>query len=322
MIRFLDTAATLREAKRLLSTCEEAVLAVAFWGEGAQERLGLTKKHAGMVTIFCDPESGACNPDALEELLEIGIEVRAKRHLHAKVLWTPKAVIIGSSNVSANGLGFEGAELRGNIEASALTEDPGVIGSVRAWLNAEVRPGREFDDVLKKRCRDAWERRQRSRYNLVSYSDDDGNSEKTFSYLLENNSRWFKNRFEVWYGFNEPISAKSQERGTLVAEKDRKITWFEVSELSQAQNGKVVVVFRTPQTRKPLTYRMLDLAPEKTALNRGKMKYNHYCVKVSEVDGYWIDAGFMEKIVELLRASKLATQDQHGRVPLYDLFES
>lgn len=89
MIRFLDTAATLRSARDLLSRGGEAILAVAFWGEDACARLGLTNFHAGNVTIICDPESGACNPQVLTELKSLNIDVRAKRHLHAKVLWTP-----------------------------------------------------------------------------------------------------------------------------------------------------------------------------------------------------------------------------------------
>lgn len=170
MLEFLTGPKTLEKAQDLLRTSDEAILAVAYWGKGAKTELGLGERHAGKVTVICDPFSGACNPQALADLIfTLGKKnVRAKRHLHAKVFWTPSGVIVGSANVSANGLGFEGNESGNrNIEASIFSCDSGTIREIRTWLNDSVLPGVIVDENVLAKCREAWKKRRRSRFDFV-----------------------------------------------------------------------------------------------------------------------------------------------------------
>jgi len=70
------------------SNPDRADFAVAYWGKGATERLGLDKIRKKPVRIICDLWSGACNPNELQKLLDRGFKLRTKDRLHAKVYIT------------------------------------------------------------------------------------------------------------------------------------------------------------------------------------------------------------------------------------------
>jgi hypothetical protein len=110
------------EIKKLLESSSQIRAAVAYWGADAMEQLGIEGLAGRDVIIICDLMSGACNPDEIERLQKyLGRQrVLMRDNLHAKVWLTEKGAIVGSSNASANGLGFERAELRGSIEANLL----------------------------------------------------------------------------------------------------------------------------------------------------------------------------------------------------------
>jgi hypothetical protein len=87
-------------------------LAVAFWGAGADYRL------RGACKIICDLESGACNPSVIRSLLDRENCVTLKLNgLHAKVVIGSAGAVVSSANMSTNGLGAEGADSSGTIEA-------------------------------------------------------------------------------------------------------------------------------------------------------------------------------------------------------------
>ena len=132
------------ELKKLLLKSSRAKIAVAYWGSGAVDRLNIEVMQSRGVNlqIVCDLMSGGCNPDEVEKLIQLlGKErVRAKDNLHAKVWITDVGCIIGSSNASANGLGHEGDETRGLIEANVLflDPDPSMLGSWESWFDRTV----------------------------------------------------------------------------------------------------------------------------------------------------------------------------------------
>jgi hypothetical protein len=106
-----------RRAAELISQAHEVRVAVAYWGSGSFkwfERFDAESLASKDVVIVCDLMSGACNPDEIERLQKtLGKPgVRTRDRLHAKVWLTDRGAIVGSSNVSANGLGFEGDELK------------------------------------------------------------------------------------------------------------------------------------------------------------------------------------------------------------------
>ena len=92
------------------------------------------------VVIVCDLMSGACNPDEIERLQKtLGKPgVRTRDRLHAKVWLTDRGAIVGSSNVSANGLGFEGDELKGSIEANVFIDDAKTLAGIGHWFENDV----------------------------------------------------------------------------------------------------------------------------------------------------------------------------------------
>jgi len=137
-MKFLESgAATRDEIVKLLSDAKTIKIAVAYWGDGATQDLGFDKLSERNVSIICDLRSGGCNPAEVTRLQEALGErkVRMLDGLHAKVWLTEKAAIVGSSNASANGLGQEGWETSGLIEANYLIEDKIALKSIDKWFD-------------------------------------------------------------------------------------------------------------------------------------------------------------------------------------------
>lgn len=102
-------------------TDPKAVVAVPFWGIGAVATLGLTTDDP--IRILCNLGHPGCNPDVIEDIHNLDIEIRTHPRLHAKIYATERVAIVGSSNVSTNGLTVEGKESRGWIEANVYSDD-------------------------------------------------------------------------------------------------------------------------------------------------------------------------------------------------------
>jgi hypothetical protein len=66
-MKFLDEVGALDKIQDLLRGTKEAKIAVAFWGRGAVETLGIDRR-ALQVEIICNLDSGACNPAEIEGL--------------------------------------------------------------------------------------------------------------------------------------------------------------------------------------------------------------------------------------------------------------
>jgi hypothetical protein len=82
---------------------------VAFWGEGAADELGIRDDAVVEVKIVCNLLSGGTNPHEIRTLLSRGAKVRQLNDLHAKLGVIDDIAFLGSSNMSTNGLGAEGA---------------------------------------------------------------------------------------------------------------------------------------------------------------------------------------------------------------------
>ncbi len=94
--------------------------AVAFWGAGANYQL------RGACKIICDLESGACNPSVIRSLLaRDNCVVLQRTGLHAKVVIGSAGAVVSSANMSTNGLGAEGADASGSIEAGYFVAPSG-----------------------------------------------------------------------------------------------------------------------------------------------------------------------------------------------------
>lgn len=112
---FLNSGREISEKIQILineEVTEPVRFAVAFWGAGADYKL------RGACKIICDLESGACNPNVIRNLLKRDNCVVLKvADFHAKVVIGSAGAVISSANMSTNGLGAEGADASGTIEA-------------------------------------------------------------------------------------------------------------------------------------------------------------------------------------------------------------
>jgi hypothetical protein len=117
-----------------MAESRSATLAVAFWGAGAIESLGIDTRDRPL-KIICNLAQGGTNPEvvrALRKLLHVGPKnVLQNDRLHAKVYLFDKVAVVGSSNASTNGLGFEEGNRSGWQEANVLVEDPGDLAALR-----------------------------------------------------------------------------------------------------------------------------------------------------------------------------------------------
>jgi hypothetical protein len=177
----LGGPATEKEIKDFLRTCSRARLAVAYWGEGAIVRLALDalKRRRVDIEIICDLMSGACNPVEIGKLVKLfGKErVRTKDGLHAKVWITDTGCVLGSSNVSANGLGHEADETRGLIEANLTfpTMPSVAMRAWESWYEAFARAGSmPIDDVMLKEASKRWKTKRAARFPLPEAIDPQG----------------------------------------------------------------------------------------------------------------------------------------------------
>lgn len=145
------SGSSLRDAIAIVVAGRNLRMAVAFWGAGAKEFLALGKRSDWKV--ICNLAMGGTNPDAIRALQDPvrcseghTTRIRESDRLHAKVFVSDAGAIVGSSNVSANGLGLEGRELTGWIESALFTSDTRIISEARQW----------FDDL--------WESKRESRW--------------------------------------------------------------------------------------------------------------------------------------------------------------
>ena len=134
LLREDKVAAVFRKAaKKATST----VVAVPFWGKGAVAALGLERGQK--IRIICNLDQPGCNPNVIAEIRSLGIKVWTNPRLHAKIYATSDLAIVGSSNVSTNGMTVEGAAARGWIEANIASTDPALIAGVSALFDEILR---------------------------------------------------------------------------------------------------------------------------------------------------------------------------------------
>jgi hypothetical protein len=109
-------------------------MAVAFWGAGSIEELGLDKRKKPF-RVLLDLSAGATNPWVVKTLLDLQPKgVRHVHRLHAKAYIGEKEVVIGSANASANGLGLEGTEATRWTELGMLTNDKKMMKDTADWF--------------------------------------------------------------------------------------------------------------------------------------------------------------------------------------------
>ena len=158
---FISSAEYLDAIRQVLDQPGAARVAVAFWGAGADDLLA---RRRGRTRVLCNLSSGATNPEVVERLLGVArVELRHHDRLHAKLIVCGGAALVGSANLSANGLGFEGAEVKAWEEAGLMVRDAEVVRRTRSWFDRMWRAGRPVSPADLEAARAIWLRRRRNR---------------------------------------------------------------------------------------------------------------------------------------------------------------
>lgn len=170
MTKFITGDENIQAIKNLLNDKNDLKCAVAFWGDEALHFLENTNRK---VKIICNLESGATNPYVISKLIDNpNIDIKTHQRLHAKVYWSPTLAIIGSTNVSANGLGLEGRELSGWIEASILIDEDILIKKIEDWFDLLYLDSFLIDDSALARAKNSWKDRRKIRPVQLVEGDD------------------------------------------------------------------------------------------------------------------------------------------------------
>ncbi len=244
--------------EQLLDDDQRLSLAIAFWGEGAVDLV--SSRPDKDFRLLCNLKSGGSNPYVIREFCELAkgsegrIQILQCDRLHAKVVVGERQALIGSANVSTNGLGLGDQGVAHWLEAGVLTSDESVVGGARNWFDElwssnGVRPI-EDDDIeaaikiwtQNRRC---WELpgNPQDEFNLRSFSA--GDLEGLPAYVLLYRSR-----------VSEEAAEASEEFEADQSESAHSLDWWpfeswpinlsvekDVDHLSiyYATNGRVIV---------------------------------------------------------------------------------
>ena len=129
------------EIQKLVRKSKKIDIAVAFWGQGAAEELGLNNADK-KIRIVCSLKNGISNPEVINKLMEIhGNEaIRQYENLHAKVfIFDKKVAVVGSANVSTFGLPSTELEMeRAWMEAAVLVKEPVLLKEIIGWFDEKI----------------------------------------------------------------------------------------------------------------------------------------------------------------------------------------
>ena len=131
---------------------EPILIAVAFWGEGAQRLLNPNKRYK----IICNLAAVGTNPKVIREIIGLqNVEIMHMPDLHAKVVVCKQKAIVGSSNFSSAGLGLRGEDSVSWIEAASLIES----SDAKRWFNANWSSALPINEETLLSAESAWSNR-------------------------------------------------------------------------------------------------------------------------------------------------------------------
>jgi len=157
---FLSSENYLKEIQNLVQSVSNLSLAVAFWGEGVQSLIK-SAYQGQKLRLLCNLGSGGTNPKVIRDLLAFShenpdIKLRTMDTLHAKLVIGEASAIVGSANLSANGLGLERSECATWEEAGYLVRDAQQIASMQAWFERVWGQSEHITEALLKKAEAQW----------------------------------------------------------------------------------------------------------------------------------------------------------------------
>ena len=171
MARFLAGDELRVEIRKVLS--EPGVrCAVAFWGAGSEALVTGTGAR-----IICNLRMGGTNPHALRK---VRATILKRDDLHAKIYIGANAAIVTSANVSSNGLGLQGVEQAGWIEAGVIVEDIVPLSDwfEKLWLDSDLIRPSDW-----KAAERAWQARTKPTATSFTYFDADASDLPLLNWL-------------------------------------------------------------------------------------------------------------------------------------------
>jgi hypothetical protein len=130
--------------------------AIAYWGKDALQLLRLNPRRK-TTKIICCLQNGKSDPSIIAKF---GSRARHSDKLHAKVIWTPTAAIVGSANASSNGLPEEEDLITGLIEAGIYIEDENILNAIESWFDQQFRKAKKVKKADLKRAQIARDERR------------------------------------------------------------------------------------------------------------------------------------------------------------------
>jgi len=161
---FITSGDYLAEVKKLVQVSERLDIAVAFWGEGSDALIVPATNRAAR--IICNLSSGGTNPAPIRKLKDLGFAVKQQDDLHAKVILGTDVAIVGSANMSTNGLQLEGGESAGWSEAGVLVTTSEELRDIARWFEAAWSRARDIDASHLDSAEAAWLLRRKARPKL------------------------------------------------------------------------------------------------------------------------------------------------------------
>jgi len=159
---FIDVNKYEPAVRKILESDDEVRMAVAFWGKGAAEIIAA--RNGRPTRIVCNLAMGGTNPDVVEQLMKLkGVRVKQDDQLHAKVLIGATSALVGSANMSVNGLSLEGPEVGGWNEAGIKTRRSSEVASIGAWFDELWAGARRITSADITDAREIWLRRRHNR---------------------------------------------------------------------------------------------------------------------------------------------------------------
>lgn len=239
---FLAGDKVAEEFMRLAKQSKSLDLAVAYWGTGATDRLGLlTPAMEKMPSrrVICNLKCGATNPEEIKKLQKHGCDVRYLDDLHAKVYLTDSGVIIGSSNASTNGLAQEEDEkcLR---EGNVLLIDQDFIGNImEPWFNEQWKDAKEIKENDLSEAQRRYDEARSSRPVIEKMSLIDVVTK--FPNRLRGRNIWFV--ADEWHG-ETTLGAVNDVKKKVGGDWEKEYVIYEYGDIAlKSKNGSLVIDF-------------------------------------------------------------------------------
>jgi len=192
---FIDSTKYKNEVLALIDGSTHIDIAIAFWGQCADEVIRDAVDRGKTFRIICNLLSGGTNPEPIKALISYrNVKIKHLTTLHAKVIFGhDNTAIVGSANFSTDGLNHEAEETSGWDEAGFKTSDLGDLKEIKNWFNGLWKEAVKIEDADLAKAEEQWKQRRINRMNI---SGEDGLLNQPRAALLDKSA--YVAAFKTW----------------------------------------------------------------------------------------------------------------------------